>query len=151
MSFIRALMSIIGASLELLGHLRLKVPRLELENGKLVKYKLASEGINQARLAKELFLKVSGDLSEHLSMASPPPSGRIIPSLPYSKEIGQSPSWLSTSQESWCHECTCLKRAEGEAEPKFLSGQGMARQRQAIVDGLRDDVLVFSMNVPLAQ
>ncbi|CAN1262411.1 Hypersensitive-induced reaction 1 protein [Linum perenne] len=39
-------------------------------------------------------------------------------------------------------------RAEGEAESKYLSGLGIARQRQAIVDGLRDSVLGFSSNVP---
>lgn len=41
-----------------------------------------------------------------------------------------------------------IKRAEGEAEAKYLSGLGIARQRQAIVDGLRDSVLAFSENVP---
>ncbi|KAH1047799.1 hypothetical protein J1N35_038583 [Gossypium stocksii] len=41
-----------------------------------------------------------------------------------------------------------IKRAEGEAESKYLSGMGIARQRQAIVDGLRDSVLGFSVNVP---
>jgi len=41
-----------------------------------------------------------------------------------------------------------IKRAEGEAESKYLAGLGMARQRQAIVDGLRDSVLAFSSNVP---
>ncbi|OMO52846.1 Band 7 protein [Corchorus olitorius] len=41
-----------------------------------------------------------------------------------------------------------IKRAEGEAESKYLSGLGIARQRQAIVDGLRDSVLGFSVNVP---
>ncbi|CAN1262409.1 Hypersensitive-induced reaction 1 protein [Linum perenne] len=41
-----------------------------------------------------------------------------------------------------------IKRAEGEAESKYLSGLGIARQRQAIVDGLRDSVLGFSSNVP---
>lgn len=41
-----------------------------------------------------------------------------------------------------------IKRAEGEAESKYLSGLGIARQRQAIVDGLRDSVLAFSGNVP---
>lgn len=41
-----------------------------------------------------------------------------------------------------------VKRAEGEAEAKFLSGQGIARQRQAIVDGLRESVLGFSQEVP---
>ncbi|CAL5367901.1 unnamed protein product [Camellia sinensis] len=41
-----------------------------------------------------------------------------------------------------------IKRAEGEAESKYLSGLGISRQRQAIVDGLRDSVLAFSENVP---
>ncbi|XVF14214.1 hypothetical protein REPUB_Repub09cG0038900 [Reevesia pubescens] len=41
-----------------------------------------------------------------------------------------------------------IKRAEGEAESRYLSGVGIARQRQAIVDGLRDSVLGFSVNVP---
>ncbi|BAT74571.1 hypothetical protein LR48_Vigan01g102600 [Vigna angularis] len=41
-----------------------------------------------------------------------------------------------------------IKKAEGEAESKYLAGLGIARQRQAIVDGLRDSVLAFSENVP---
>jgi hypothetical protein len=41
-----------------------------------------------------------------------------------------------------------VKRAEGEAEAKYLLGVGVARQRQAIVDGLRESVLTFSDNVP---
>ncbi|MCL7036232.1 hypothetical protein MKW94_029315 [Papaver nudicaule] len=36
----------------------------------------------------------------------------------------------------------------GEAESKYLSGLGIARQRQAIVDGLRESVVGFSINVP---
>jgi len=32
--------------------------------------------------------------------------------------------------------------------PGWLAGVGIARQRQAIVDGLRDSVLVFSKKVP---
>ncbi|PRQ20981.1 hypothetical protein RchiOBHm_Chr7g0234121 [Rosa chinensis] len=35
-----------------------------------------------------------------------------------------------------------------KAESKYLSGLGIARQGQAIVDGLRDSVLAFSENVP---
>uniref|UniRef100_I1JZS5 Band 7 domain-containing protein n=1 Tax=Glycine max TaxID=3847 RepID=I1JZS5_SOYBN len=38
--------------------------------------------------------------------------------------------------------------ANEKAESKYLSGLGIARQRQAIVDGLRDSVLGFSVNVP---
>ncbi|CAD6219604.1 unnamed protein product [Miscanthus lutarioriparius] len=41
-----------------------------------------------------------------------------------------------------------IKKAEGEAESKYLAGVGIARQCQAIVDVLRDSVLAFSENVP---
>ncbi|KAL9253327.1 Hypersensitive-induced response protein 2-like protein [Drosera capensis] len=41
-----------------------------------------------------------------------------------------------------------IKKAEGEAESKYLAGLGIARQRQAIVDGLRDSVMNFSGSVP---
>ncbi|PSS33696.1 Hypersensitive-induced response protein [Actinidia chinensis var. chinensis] len=40
------------------------------------------------------------------------------------------------------------KRAEGEAESKYYLGLGIARQYQAILDGLRDSVRAFSENVP---
>lgn len=41
-----------------------------------------------------------------------------------------------------------VKKAEGEAEAKYLAGVGVARQRQAITDGLRENVLEFSHKVP---
>ncbi|KAJ8605645.1 hypothetical protein CTAYLR_000142 [Chrysophaeum taylorii] len=37
-----------------------------------------------------------------------------------------------------------VKAAEADAESKYLSGVGVARQRQAIVGGLRDSILEFS-------
>jgi len=40
-----------------------------------------------------------------------------------------------------------IKAAEAEAEAKFLAGQGIARQRQAIVNGLRESVVAFSADV----
>lgn len=40
-----------------------------------------------------------------------------------------------------------VKSAEGEAEAKYLSGVGVARQRHAIVTGLKDSVLQFAGNV----
>ncbi|KAK4779196.1 hypothetical protein SAY86_006724 [Trapa natans] len=41
-----------------------------------------------------------------------------------------------------------IKKAEGEAEAKYLAGLSIARQRQAIVDSMRDSVLGFSESVP---
>ncbi|KAA8533829.1 hypothetical protein F0562_031346 [Nyssa sinensis] len=40
-----------------------------------------------------------------------------------------------------------VKKAEGEAEAKYLGGIGVARQRQAITDGLRENILNFSHKV----
>ncbi|KNA17720.1 hypothetical protein SOVF_077370 [Spinacia oleracea] len=40
-----------------------------------------------------------------------------------------------------------VKRAEAEAESKYLGGVGVARQRQAITDGLRENILNFSSKV----
>ena len=37
-----------------------------------------------------------------------------------------------------------VKAAEGDAESKYLQGTGIMRQRQAIINGLREDVKVFA-------
>lgn len=42
---------------------------------------------------------------------------------------------------------TMVKKAEAEAEAAYLQGQGIARQRQAIVNGLRESVLNFEDGV----
>ncbi|KAJ0041951.1 hypothetical protein Pint_19299 [Pistacia integerrima] len=55
---------------------------------------------------------------------------------------------LAANEKAEAEKIVQIKRAEGEAESKYLSGVGIARQRQAIVDGLRDSVLGFSENVP---
>uniref|UniRef100_A0A5B6YVH0 Putative hypersensitive-induced response protein 4 n=1 Tax=Davidia involucrata TaxID=16924 RepID=A0A5B6YVH0_DAVIN len=40
-----------------------------------------------------------------------------------------------------------VKKAEADAEAKYLGGVGVARQRQAITDGLRENILNFSHKV----
>lgn len=40
-----------------------------------------------------------------------------------------------------------VKSAEAEAESKYLAGLGVARQRKAVVDGLRESVNDFASNV----
>ena len=41
-----------------------------------------------------------------------------------------------------------VKQAEGEAESKILQGKGMAGQRKAIIDGLKDSLSEFQNEVP---
>lgn len=55
---------------------------------------------------------------------------------------------LAANEKAEAEKILQIKRAEGDAESKYLAGLGIARQRQAIVDGLRDSVLAFSGNVP---
>ncbi|GAB2297254.1 Protein hir2 [Dionaea muscipula] len=55
---------------------------------------------------------------------------------------------MAATEKAEAEKILQIKRAEGEAESKYLSGVGIARQRQAIVDGLRDSVLNFAGNVP---
>nr|CAD1833912.1 unnamed protein product [Ananas comosus var. bracteatus] len=55
---------------------------------------------------------------------------------------------LAANEKAEAEKILQIKRAEGDAESKYLAGLGIARQRQAIVDGLRDSVLAFSDNVP---
>jgi hypothetical protein len=40
-----------------------------------------------------------------------------------------------------------IKSAEAEAEAKYLSGVGVAKQRKAIVDGLRSSIVEFSEHI----
>ncbi|KAK1264712.1 Hypersensitive-induced response protein 1 [Acorus gramineus] len=55
---------------------------------------------------------------------------------------------MTANEKAEAEKIIQIKKAEGEAESKYLSGLGIARQRQAIVDGLRDSVLGFAENVP---
>jgi len=55
---------------------------------------------------------------------------------------------VAASEKAEAEKILQIKKAEGEAESTYLAGVGIARQRQAIVDGLRDSVLAFSENVP---
>jgi regulator of protease activity HflC (stomatin/prohibitin superfamily) len=41
-----------------------------------------------------------------------------------------------------------IKQAEAEAESKFLQGQGIAKQRKAIIDGLKESVADFKQAIP---
>jgi len=50
---------------------------------------------------------------------------------------------VAALEKAEANKVTMVKSAEAEAESKFLQGQGLARQRQAIVSGLRDSVKAF--------
>ncbi|KAI3942641.1 hypothetical protein MKW98_014228 [Papaver atlanticum] len=55
---------------------------------------------------------------------------------------------LAATDKAEAKKISRIKRAEGEAESKYLSGLGIARQGQVIVDGLRNSAVRISVNAP---
>jgi len=55
---------------------------------------------------------------------------------------------VATQERAEAEKMIVVKAAEADAESKYLAGLGIARQRQAIVQGLRDSVSSFSTDVP---
>ena len=53
----------------------------------------------------------------------------------------------AASEKADAEKILLVKAAEAEAESKYLSGLGVAKQRKAIVDGLRDTISGFSEQV----
>ncbi|KAF8823113.1 putative Hypersensitive-induced response protein 3 [Cardiosporidium cionae] len=54
---------------------------------------------------------------------------------------------LAAQEQAEAEKLRTVKTAEAEAEAMFLQGQGIARQRKAIIDGLKDSVADFSSSV----
>lgn len=54
---------------------------------------------------------------------------------------------VAASDKAEAEKIMVVKQAEADAEAKFLAGTGIARQRQAIVNGLRQSVVTFSEEV----
>jgi len=54
---------------------------------------------------------------------------------------------MAAQEKAEAQKVLVVKAAEAEMEAKHLSGQGVAKQRQAIVDGLKNSVLEFNEGV----
>ena len=54
---------------------------------------------------------------------------------------------LASEEEAEAEKMITIKRAEGDAESKRLQGEGIAQQRQAIVDGLEGSVKKFNAGI----
>eukprot|EP00597_Dinobryon_sp_UTEXLB2267_P006575 CAMPEP_0170092308 /NCGR_PEP_ID=MMETSP0019_2-20121128/25690_1 /TAXON_ID=98059 /ORGANISM="Dinobryon sp., Strain UTEXLB2267" /LENGTH=174 /DNA_ID=CAMNT_0010312637 /DNA_START=52 /DNA_END=576 /DNA_ORIENTATION=- len=61
--------------------------------------------------------------------------------------IAQARLREAASEKADAEKILLVKAAEAEAESKYLSGLGVAKQRKAIVDGLRDTINGFSNEV----
>eukprot|EP01046_Picozoa_sp_COSAG06_P062682 COSAG06_NODE_14239_length_1175_cov_36.670074_1_plen_102_part_10 len=54
---------------------------------------------------------------------------------------------MAAQEKAEADKILVVKAAEAESEAKYLSGTGVARQRKAIVDGLKESVLEFNDGV----
>lgn len=103
--------------------------------------------------------KISDDISKSLQETMEHYGYRIVQALVVDiepdqrvknamNEINASRRWIqAASNKAEGDKILMVKAAEAEATAKFLSGQGVARQRAAIVAGLRDSIQDFSSHV----
>jgi len=55
---------------------------------------------------------------------------------------------VATVDKAEADKILVVKKAEADAESKYLGGVGIARQRKAIAEGMRDTVIAFTEKVP---
>jgi len=55
---------------------------------------------------------------------------------------------VATVDKAEADKILVVKKAEADAESKYLGGVGIARQRKAIAEGMRDTVMAFTEKVP---
>eukprot|EP01025_Chloroclados_australasicus_P052109 TRINITY_DN6065_c1_g1_i1.p9 TRINITY_DN6065_c1_g1~~TRINITY_DN6065_c1_g1_i1.p9 ORF type:complete len:133 (-),score=18.16 TRINITY_DN6065_c1_g1_i1:252-650(-) len=54
---------------------------------------------------------------------------------------------VAAQEKAEADKIAVVKAAEADAEAKYLAGQGIARQRQAIINGLRESVKDFNTEI----
>lgn len=101
-----------------------------------------------AKAVSEELEKVMGDYGysiEHILMVDIIPDASVRRAM---NEINAAQRLqLASVYKGEAEKVLLVKKAEAEAEAKYLGGVGVARQRQAITDGLRENILNFSHKV----
>jgi len=117
------------------------VPRMNLDD-------LFEQKNDVAKSVLEELEKVMADYGysiEHILMID------IIPDAAVRKAMNEINAaqrlQLASVYKGEAEKVLLVKKAEAEAEAKYLSGVGIAKQRQAITDGLRENILNFSHSV----
>jgi len=120
---------------------RSTVPRMELDQAFESKADIASAVQEQlTAVMNEFGYEVMDSLVTDLS-----PDSRVKASM---NEINASKRLREAAQhKAEADKIKQIKAAEAEAESKYLSGVGVARQRKAIVNGLQESVDEFSKEV----
>jgi len=121
--------------------IRATIPKMELDYAFESKETVAHGVRDQLSTAMELYgFEILQTLVTDLN-----PDKRVREAM---NEINANKRLKEAATEKAEAEKTLLvKAAEAEAESKYLSGVGVAKQRKAIVDGLRDSVGDFSHDV----
>ena len=120
---------------------RSSVPRMELDDAFASKADIAASVMTQLRdVMKDYGYEIINSLVTDLS-----PDSKVKASM---NEINASKRIReAASHKAEADKILQVKAAEAEAESKYLSGLGVARQRQAIVAGLRDSISEFGKEV----
>jgi len=120
---------------------RSSVPRIELDEAFASKADIASAVLEQLRdVMKDYGYEIIATLITDLS-----PDSKVKASM---NEINASKRLKeAASHKAEADKVQQVKGAEAEAESRYLSGIGIARQRKAIVNGLQASVSEFSQEV----
>ena len=120
---------------------RSTVPRMLLDEVFETKDQIAQQ-------VKESLGKIMGEFGffiHQVLVTDISPNARVRDSM---NEINASRRLrLAAAERAEAEKILSVKQAEAEAESKHLQGQGIARQRKAIVDGLRDSVEDFTDSI----
>lgn len=120
---------------------RSTVPKMELDEAFASKDEIMHAVLNQLRdVMKEYGYEIKQTLVTDLS-----PDSKVKASM---NEINASRRLKeAASHKAEADKVRQVKNAEAEAEARYLSGLGVARQRKAIVQGLQESVGAFSNDV----
>ncbi|XP_075513236.1 hypersensitive-induced response protein 4-like [Primulina tabacum] len=120
---------------------RAHVPRMSLDE-------LFEQKTDVAQAVLEELEKVMGAYGyniEHILMVDIIPDASVRKAM---NEINTAQRMqLASVYKGEAEKILQVKKAEADAEAKYLGGIGVARQRQAITDGLRENILNFSHKV----
>lgn len=121
--------------------IRSTIPKLELDEAFSSKDDIANDVLRQLQdVMKDYGYEIRSTLVTDLS-----PDSRVKASM---NEINASRRLKeAASHKAEAEKTKQVKAAEAEAEARYLSGLGVARQRKAIISGLQSSVAEFSTEV----
>merc|ERR1712165_306830 len=120
---------------------RSTVPRMELDEAFASKKQIAEATLSQlSQVMRDYGYEIMGTLVTDMS-----PDARVKASM---NEINASKRLKeAASHKAEADKVQQVKAAEADAEARYLSGVGVARQRKAIVQGLQNSISEFSSDV----